>query len=324
MANLLKYSSDEFSSQTKDSDEKAVKLGIFHTGRLKWYHDKDPLNPEYTLMYERTKPLSDAALALFIEKNSVIGTQMGQTVTVYNHLKRLKGAKGLARDWYNRTAAVYAVKNPGRMKAIWSGGLKTFNGKIDDVIPALATLALNIGADINPIMVAIKLEVDTEYAIINPERELQVADIGATGFKYDDLTTACGLIMKMEYRNSGRIMDNHPNNENNIQESFHDMELLLGKQQTKWDISLNTTAPIDIGKRTQIAVSKLRALVKGGNAKMYLASTPGGTDSLAVELIDGVEKKFTAADFHVADYSNNRHITIVRNSIFPIRFKLFL
>ena len=119
-------------------------------------------------------------------------------------------------------------------------------------------------------------------------------------------------------------MDSHPNNENNIQESFHDMELLLVKQQTKWDISLNTTSPIDIGKRTQIAVSKLRALVKGGNAKMYLVSTPGGIDRLAVELIDGVERKFTAADFHFTDYSKNRHLTIVRNSILSLRFKLFL
>ena len=178
-----------------------MKLGIFHTSRLKWYHDKDPLNPEYKLMYERTKPLSEAAMALFIEKNTVKGTQMSQTLTVRNHLKRIKGAKGLARDWYNRTAAIYAVKNSGRMKAICSSGLKTFNGKIDDVIPALATLALNIGDDLNPLVVAIKTKVDAKYAIINPDCELQVEDIGATGFIYDDLTTACSLLMKMEYRN---------------------------------------------------------------------------------------------------------------------------
>ena len=121
-----------------------------------------------------------------------------------------------------------------------------------------------------------------------------------------------------------RIGEKFPNNENDIQEWFHDMELLLGKQQTKWDIGLAIGETKNIGQRTQLATSAFRAKITGGSGMMYLASTPGGIDSIGVPFVDGIQKKFTAAAFGVTDYGVHRHITVVNSAGVAVRFKLNL
>ena len=231
---------------------------------------------------------------------------------------------GKAHDWHTRTSAVYAIANPARMQSIFPNGLKPFKGKKDNIILAISTLSQNIGADANPTMAAIKAEVDASFSLINPDRSIQKIAITTTGITSSDLDAACDACMIMEYRNSGILMDKHSDNIDNIQESFHDMELLLGKPQTNWNIHLNANENKDIATRTQVFNSKFKAKVVGGNAKMYLSSIKNGTDSTAVDLIDGHEKKFTAEDFHITDYGTYRHITVVNQSGVEISFSLKL
>lgn len=318
------YGKNKFLSLTKDSDEKAILAINEHVARLKKRLELEPQEADFTKMYNRTFPLRDGAQLIYDHLFCVQGTQVGQTELVNIHLKLIKGKMGLAHDWQTRTAAIYAKDFPARMKAIWSTGLKPFNGKMDKVISALNTLSMNIGADANPLMVAIKAEVDAEYGIINPERAAQIGDKSATKFTRKSLHAACKLCMKMEYRNQGLLQDKFEDNIDNIQESFHDWELLLSKQQISWNIGLKSLETKDIAKRTQLSQGKFRAMATGGDAIMYLASTPGGIDSDFVVLTDGVENKFTAAAFKVTDYGINCHITVVNSANNPIRFNLDL
>lgn len=324
MVTKLKYSSNEFINRTKKSDEKALLVITDHTAQLKIHHEQEPIDPDYTLMYNRTFPLKDNAQLIYDQLHNVRGRQIGQTELVNIHLSAIKGEDGLAHDWMTRTQAIYKKNNPARFKAIWSKGLKPYNGRMDVVISALHTLSLNIGNDPNQLMMEIKNEVDAEYAIINPARGIQRTDIGITKLTSKSLHAACRLCMRMEYRNAGIILDKFDENINNIQESFHNMELLLDKQQVKWNITLNTLETKDIAKRKQLSQSKFRAKITGGNALMYLASTPGGIDSDPVVLTDGVVNNFIAAAFNVEDYSLNCYITVINQSNNSTRFNLNL
>ncbi|MEI8202377.1 MAG: hypothetical protein WCH34_05160, partial [Bacteroidota bacterium] len=164
--------------------------------------------------------------------------------------------------------------------------------------------------------------VERDYLVTN--RDLQKTDKTKTKNRMKDLHTYRKDCMKMEYRNAGLLLDKYPDNENYIQESFHDMELLLGKQQTVWNITLEANEVCDIATRTQLPTGKFAATATNGNVKVYLASTAGGTDSTAVLLTDKIRRKFTAADFHVFDYKLNRHITVVNQSAEKVHFKLKL
>ena len=318
----LQYAIDQFVNQTKGSNEKAFKMILFHDSRLKIYKELFPLDQEYIKMYDRTHPLMLDVESRFNSISAVEWDQWAQTGTVNNFVKSLQGSLGKAHDWENRTAAIYGIANPMRFKQIWGEGLKKFNGTNAEAIGALKSLSDAIGADANPLMIAIKAEVDAAYAIGNPAHHTQEEKMGTTDLKISQLHAACRAAMKMEYRNAGLLMDKFSENENDIQSSFHDMELLQSKQQTSWDITLGDREIKDVATRTQVPSSKFRATATGGTALMYLASTPGGTDSTPVELTDLLEKKFTAAAFEVTDYAVNRHITVVNQMQGPVKFKL--
>ena len=319
-----KYSSNQYLSQTADSHDKAVKLGVFHVAKIKALRDASPLDADYILMYDRSAPLTADAQTKYNVYYHTEDAQIGQGKLIDLRVKGIKGKTGKARDWFNRISAIYLISDPARLAAIFPHGLKPFRGKKDAIIQALNTLSLNIGDDANVLMVAIKAEVDAEYTFLNPGRNDQVSAIALTGIKSGDVDASCHAIMVMEYRNIGLMIDKWPANPDDIQESIHDMELLLSKQQKIWDIHLDPLENKDIATRTQVFNSKFKAKVIGGGAKMYLASTPNGIDSDPVVLVDGIEKDFTAADFHVADYGVNRHITIISSAGVIISFKLKL
>ena len=324
MANLLKHGLNEFRSGTKGSVEKAVGLFVYHAAALKSKHTEFPTDVDYTKMNDRTAPLAVDLESKFNIYKNIENTQLSHTEEVRLHLEEIQGENGLARDWFDRTSVIYKKADPVRFKAIFPKGLKPFRGKKDDVISAVGTLSLGIGADTNPLMIAIKAEVDAEFALIDPSRHDQKEAIFFTKTKYDELVLLCDGAMDMEYRNAGLLMDKFPLNEGNIQDLFHDMELLIGKQQTEWDVAIDAVTIIELTKRTLLASTKLKATAHFGSASIFLSSTPGGTDSTPVVLLTDIETKFTAADFGITDFGSHRHITIknTNNETIRIKFKI--
>ena len=320
----IKYSINTFLSQTKDSCEKAVLLIRFHIAILKVYHEMYPADEDYAKMYNRTKPIAEDV----DQKHGLITTynnkQVSQSEAVKLNMKKLKGKKGYARDWFMRTAAIYAYSDPTRMTTMWAKGLKPFNTTVLKATTALAALSKAIGDDTNPLMIAIKQEVDAFYLVLNPSRETQRKDMAANEYHFNEFKKACVQAMTMEYRNAGLLMDKFPNNENGMQDAVHDLEVLLDKQQKLWNITLSPHQVKDVCTRTQEAESKFYAKATGGNAKLYLASVAGRTDSQPIELTDGIRCKFVAADFDVTDFALHRHITVVSDAPIPIKFRLKL
>ncbi len=188
----------------------------------------------------------------------------------------------------------------------------------------MEALSIAIGDDTNPLMVAIKQEVDAFYLLLHPSKETQRADMAANEYHFNEFKKTCVQAMTMEYRNSGLLIDKFPNNEGGMQDAVHDLEVLLDKQQKLWNITLAPHQVKDVCTRTQEAGSKCYAKATGGNAKLYLASVAGKTDSEPIELTDGIPRKFVAADFAVTDFALHRHITVVSDAPIPIKFRLKL
>ncbi len=318
----LKYSLNEFLSQAGGSCEKAIMLFVFHVMCLRYAHTSNPTDADFTKMYERSVPLVEELQQKFTLVKSTEAAQISHTEDVKLRIIALQGETGLAHDWYDRVKSIYGKTNPVRFKAIFPKGLKPFKGKKDNIITAVGTLSLNIGSDINPLMVTLKAEVDATYHLINPSRMDQKEAIIATGKQWEELDNLCAAAMEMEHRNEGLLMDKFPKNENNIQESFHDMELLLGKQQTEWDVAIDPTTTKGLATRTLLAPIKLKGTSHFGSASLYLSSTAGGIDSTPVVFLEDIETKFTAADFHVTDYAVHRHLTLVNNNNVAVRVKL--
>ena len=322
--NKLKYGSNQFLRATKGSHDKAVKLLTRHVAILEQYVIDFPSDTDYAFLLARTLPLATDATTRFYTVYSVESTQKSKSTIVNLGLKGIKGKAGKARDWYNRTAAIYAITDPARMEEVWNNGLKPFRGKKDNIISALKTLSDNIGSDVNVLMIAIKAEVVTEYGIMVPDRNSQLSSFTASSNSMKALTASCKAGMVMEYRNSGRLMDKFPDNVDNIQESFHDMELLPSKQQTDFNPNLTSHESLNLATRTMVFNSKLYAKAIGGDVWIYLASTPGGTDSTPVKILDGHSLDFAASAFAISDYGTHRYITVVNQDGVVVNFLLKL
>src|ERR1017187_4921827 len=105
--NKLKYASNQFLSKTKKNFDKAVKLITRHVAILAQYVIDFPTDTDYPMLLARTQPLSDDANTKFHTVFSVGSTQKSKSTTLNMGLKGIKGKSGKARDWYNRTAAIY-------------------------------------------------------------------------------------------------------------------------------------------------------------------------------------------------------------------------
>jgi hypothetical protein len=321
------FSTNTFLTAAKGSHENAMKQIFFHDTTLKAYMEAFPLDADYIEWYGRFHPLRETANDDYNNYYSIEATQIGQTENVKLLLQGIKGKMGKARDWYNRTSAIYAISNPARMKGIYNKGLKPFNeGGKDNIIVALSTLSKNIGADTNVLMEAIKSEVDATYGSINPSRDNQKIAKKTTRISKGTLDNSILAALEMQFGNLGSEMlkfKSDPDMESLIK-SFHDMGVIQQSQQKVFTLTLKSPQIADIAARTMVFNSTLRATTKGGDVKLYLGSKPGAIDSSPVLIKDGVPLKFIAKDFGVDDYGANRYLVAVTASGLKIDFMLQL
>lgn len=315
-----------FKTAAKRSDENGMRQIVFHDAVLASRVALFPTDTDYPIWYNRFHPLAVDANTKYSAYYGVQSTQEGQTTSLDTRIANIQGKTGKAHDWYNRISAIYATSNPGRFTAILPDGLKPFKGKKDRIIAALKTLSINIGSDTNTLMVAIKAEIDAEYAIIKPLRDAQLLAKGSTGISSTQLSNSIKAALTMQWRNHGLEVNKFADDPDceNILKSFHDLEAIQQSSQKEFNLTLHNPETRDVAQRTMVFNSRLRAKTTGGDVKIYLASTVGGVDSAAVLITAGHDVNFTAADFGVTNYGVNRHITVVTGTGTTINFMLQL
>lgn len=175
-------------------------------------------------------------------------------------------------------------------------------------------------------MAAIKAEIDVEYGIIKPLRDAQKTAIKATGISSKSVSDSIKTALTMQWRNQGLEINKFADDvdSENLIKGFHDLEAIQQHSQKIFNLTLNNPETKDIAQRTMVFNSNLRAKADGGDVKIYLASTAGGTDSTPVVILDGQNIEFTAALFGITTYGVNRHLTVVTTSGTAITFMLQL
>ena len=71
----LKNSSNEFESQTRNSNEKRYKLFTYHRSKVKKSHEDFPTDADFTINYNRTEPLYQSTKIIYDSKYGVKGVQ---------------------------------------------------------------------------------------------------------------------------------------------------------------------------------------------------------------------------------------------------------
>jgi hypothetical protein len=316
-----------FVGPAEKNDENAIKQIIYHDAALAQYIESFPLDTDYPIWYARFHPLRVIAENNFNFVYGAVGTGKSQREIVTAGLLAIKGKEGKANDWYNRTKTVYLVSNPARVIAIFPHGLKDLTiGKIDNRIEAIKTASNQIGADTNLFMIAIKAEMDAEYAILKPDRTTQQSGKTNKGITRTTLRSSLNAALTMQWGDLGLEINkfrDDPDSEAKIK-SFHNLVEIQQTAQKVFNPTLKALKSMFLAKRTMIGSSKLRIGATGGNVMVYLATTEGGTDSTGVPVTNGHTLTFTASLFGITDYGTHCYITVVNQSGVKVSFLLQL
>ena len=300
------YLDNQFENITLKSYKKALIISGYHNAALQAAFEKDPANPDWTTLYKRYNPLHIELVKQFCEWQSAGGKQGGSTLSLDQLLSLMSN---MLDNWEPRIQVVYA-KNTERFKQILPSGHKPFNsGSKDTRITAVNTLSVNIGAD--AALASVKTDVDKYYNDLDKARTTQSGAKVGTQAGSLQVEQAITNAMQMQYANLGYLMNMFYKNTEPIA-LFFDIETIREHNQR---IFTGTLTPLEneaVLEHTFMNTDTLRAKITGtANAKLYLASLQNGTDSTAIEVTGNHELIIKLSDFGVADYHQNRFITIV-------------
>jgi hypothetical protein len=309
MKRIWHYLSNQFQVATKKNYKKAVKLSTEHYDRLAAAKEEHSGDPDYAEAFERYKPFHDALVAAYQAWKSQGGMQKGDTLNVEQLLALLPGK---VNKWDSKIQDVHDKDSPRYMQLFPQAHKPFYRGSQDSRINAVGQLSLTIGTEVA--LAAVKLLVD------GANEELVAAKAEQTGAKEvkkedsSEVEVARVQAMTAQYQNLGFFINKYPAEPNKIEPLF-DVETLSRSEQTIW------TGTLDPGEKYPTLINTfsdgdMMQLKSTGEAgvKAYLASTPGGTDSIAVSVESMLEKTFDVKDFGVTDYATHRYLTICNQS----------
>lgn len=239
----LKFSDNMFLNLTKGFPEKAVQLFMFHLMRLKVLYDLTPYDVDYRRLYRRSLPVGEEFQKRYFGFKEFEEAKNEHERILESRINELKGSTGKAKDWHYRIVSAHVESNPERIMLLWNMYLKTLYGDIEgdcslgDVVAALKGLSESMDEETHADMVDLKAEIDKKFKKLDILYNVHQKNLEIWQAKQMKLDLAFTNAMKMEYRNAGALMEKFPNNENHIQESFHDLELLFSIQPIEKEIT---------------------------------------------------------------------------------------
>ncbi len=288
-----------------------MKLSVHHDGKLKKAMDDNPLDTDYAFMYNRYHAKHLLFITAYNTWVAADGVQTGETMTL---MQLLAALKVLVNAWI-ATSLTFYIKTTPRFNTLFGGGRKLYNqGAIDNRIQNVGSLSIRIGGDLN--LAAVKTSVDATYAGLVAARNNQTG--GKESNNSANANSKGNDCMDLQYGDCGILMNKFLATPLSI-EVFFDRQLLSNTQQMKFTATMHGLEVKDLSERTVLSDDEFRFTLEsqGANtvsATVYLASTPGGTDSTGIVITNHHEHKGKFAEFAITDYSLHRHITIVINS----------
>lgn len=306
---IWKYLQNQFLIATKTSYKKAVKISNYHDADLRVKSQTEPL---LVPVYERYHPLHRMLVGEYTSWKSAGGSQEGQTL---NLEQMLDWAYGKMNNWDIRIQGtdVSFEKGTPKYMSIFNNGRKPFiNSSIDDRINAYDTLAKNMLPYVE--LAVIMAEVQDVYRALDEARDAQLGAKGTVKANSGKVEAARIEAMTMQWRNLGFSMDAFWNNLPYV-ESMFDLQTLREGRQYLFTGTLNPDESKAVLTNTFISDDELRLKNDGAaSIKFYLATTPGGTDSDAIEVLANTEAIVLVSQFGASNYGTHRHLTAVNTS----------
>jgi hypothetical protein len=326
MTRAWKYIENQFSTATRDNFKKAMKLSNYHDAALQEAQTHDPiLIPVYTRYHTVHENLRQKYNAW----KAAGGTQKGKTAAIEQKLEALTP---IINNWDARIQTVYAKGSP-RYIELFPNGHKPFSsGAIEARIDAFDSLSIAIGADLNPIIMAVKTEVDAKFVELDQSHDTQSAAKSIKKADSSQVLIAVTNAMNMQYRDLGFVMDTFFDNLDGVANALFDQQTLRDLQQTEYNISVahNQTKAILVNTfleddELELEVTCTDTVPASTQVSLYLATTAGGTNSTAVNVIINNGKiKIEASAFGITNYGTHRHLTAVNNTAFDVVCKVKL
>jgi hypothetical protein len=305
------YSDNQFVNVTRDNFKKGLKLSIYHDSNLKTLMDSDP-DPDWVTLYNRYHPVHEGYVAAYNSWRGAGGLQEGETLNVDQLLSLLRDR---VNRWDSMVQVVFAKKTPS-YKGIFNNAHKPFTkGEKETRIAAV----LDLGTKLTPhaALAACKTEVDAFYTLISTANAAQSGALGLTGATSDALNITRIETMKQMYRNLGFLIDKLYATPQMIDNLF-ELSEIRRHQQLIFTGTLTPAENEGILIHTFLVDDKLGVKLTGiGQVKLYLASTPNGTDSTPIIIdVDGTyDNEFEIALFGDLNYGTHRYLTAVNNSV---------
>ena len=303
------YASNQFLNSTKKNYRKALKLSLAHDKVLLKKMTDNPLDPDWTLLYNRYHPLHTFYFTTYTNWKASGGTSSGDTMTL-NILLKLIPKK--LDQWIASILPIYD-KATAKFKSFFPQGRTPFEtGKIDDKITAIKTLSTTLNGDVT--MEPTKHMIDTAYNELDAARGNQAGGKLTKTTNSDEVEKGRILVMDMQLADTGFLINKYYTNPRMI-EPFFDLLTLRSSLQSYFTRKMATTENSPLTKNTFTDTDEIRGKVaKVGNdtdkVTLYLGSTLGGIDSTGIDFMNNTEHKFTAAEFKV-DLTTNTFLTAV-------------
>ena len=327
METTWKYLINQFLVATRDNYKKALKLSNYHDAALKTVLDSDPANPDFILLYNRYHPIHLEYVEAYNKWKAAGGQQEGQTLNLEQQLELLINKVG---RWDAQVQVVFDKKSP-EYKSIFPNGRAPFNtGSSVTRVQAVQTLGIVLGTFALPPLVALKADVDAFYLSLDTTLDTQEGSKLITKERSEQLESKRILAMTEQYRNLGYWINLNAENPELIAPLF-DLSILRNHRQTLFTGTLDPGENEAVLIHTFVGDDELQfeltgaAAPAGTQVQFYLATTPNGTDSSAVNITANAAKiTLQASAFGAIDFGTHRFLTAVNPSATELHYEVEL
>lgn len=322
------YAVNQFINSTRTSYKKAFKLSNYHDAYLLKMKTDFPADPDWTTLYDRYHPLHLSLVAAYNAWVAAGGQSEGQTLNLDQMLELLVQRAGLW-DAMVQTVAGFEKGTPNYL-AVFPNGRKPFGtgGKTERVN---AVSALGTAMAAFPALAAVKALVDAFATQINDARDIQEGAKGGKKSGSLDVESKRIVAMTGQYRNLGFLMDKYADTPDLIT-PFFDLAVLRSTRQSVFTGTLDPAENEAVLTHTFMPDDELDLTITGDpgvpagvQVSFYLATTPNGTDSMAIKVAaNEAIKSITASEFGIMDYSTHRYLTAVNENGMVLKYEVEL
>jgi len=303
------FTVDQFVNSTKKNFKKAMGLSNYSHAYMLNKMNVEPGDPDWATFFGWIDPGHQSMVGDYTKLATERALRKGHTASLDQLLAALPNE---AEDWEYIVLGEYKKGTPEYISIFPNGRAPFGKGSKDARIQAVKTLGENLAP--HAALAGLKTTVDDHYTTLDNSRDTQLGTKGDVAALSANLDASRIVAMRNLYRLLGGLIAKYYQTPGLIA-PFFDLALLRDIRQTLWTATLDSGESRNLFTRTFVMDDELRIELQGpGPVALYLASSPGGTDSDPVITPGNTEHTIVVTAFNVSNYGAHRYLTAVNQS----------